>query len=124
VERLPCERAIRTDVECRLVDLVGAAEAARLVAAGGNQDTDEAVRLARRSRGRRSRPVSGWSSLTPTESSVTELAALGLSNPAIAERLVMSVNTVKTHLSHVYAKTGVTGRSRLAAEWALRSSET
>ena len=122
VARLPCEHGIRQDVERRLVDLCGADEAARLVAAGAAQDTDAAVRLARRSRGRRSRPVSGWSSLTPTESEVADVAARGLSNPAIAELLVMSVNTVKTHLSHVYAKTGVTGRSGLAAEWARRSS--
>jgi predicted ATPase/DNA-binding CsgD family transcriptional regulator len=122
VERLPCERGIRTEVERRLVDLAGAEEAAQLVATGRAQDTDAAVRLARRSRGRRSRPLTGWSSLTPTESEVADLAARGLSNPAIADRLVMSVNTVKTHLSHVYAKTGVPGRSRLAAEWDRRST--
>jgi predicted ATPase/DNA-binding CsgD family transcriptional regulator len=121
VERLPCERGLRTDVEGRLIDLAGADEAARLVAVGRSQDAHEAVQLARRSRGRRSRPVSGWSSLTPTESEVADLAASGLSNPVIAERLVMSVNTVKTHLSHVYAKTGVAGRSGLAAEWARRT---
>lgn len=124
VERLPCERELRTNVERRLVDLVGAEEAARLVAAGHAQDADAAVRLARRSRGPRRRPVSGWSSLTPTESEVAALAARSLSNPAIAERLLMSVNTVKTHLSHVYAKTGVSGRSGLAAEWARRSNKT
>lgn len=122
VERLPCERGLRIDVERRLVDLAGAEEAARLVATGRAQDTHAAVRLARRSRGRRSRPVTGWSSLTPTESEVADLAARGLSNPAIADRLVMSVNTVKTHLSHVYAKTGVPGRSGLAAEWGRRST--
>lgn len=123
VERLPCESGLRADVEARLVDLVGAEEAERLVATGRDQDTSAAVRLARRSRGRRGRPVTGWSSLTPTESEVADLAAQGLSNPAIADRLVMSVNTVKTHLSHVYAKTGVAGRSSLAAEWTRRSSE-
>ena len=53
---------------------------------------------------------------------MADVATQGLSNPAIAERLVMSVNTVKTHLSHIYAKTGVTGRSGLAADWARRSS--
>ena len=53
---------------------------------------------------------------------MANVAARGLSNPASAELLVMSVNTVKTHLSHVYAKTGVTGRSGFAAEWARRSS--
>lgn len=122
VERLPCERELRMAVERSLIDDAGASEAARLVAAGRAQDARAAVRLARRSRGRRSRPVSGWSSLTPTESEVAELAASGLSNPAIAERLVMSVNTVKTHLSHVYTKTGISGRGALAAQWARRSS--
>jgi len=122
VARLPCELGIRMDVEDRLADRCGPDEAARLVAAGGAQDTDAAVQLARRSRGRRSRPLIGWSSLTPTESEVAKVAARGLSNPEIAKLLVMSVHTVKTHLSHVYAKTGVTGRSGLAAEWARRSS--
>ena len=122
VKRLPCEHGLRVDLRGRLVDLVGAEEAERLVATGRAQDTPAAVRLARRSRGRRGRPITGWSSLTPTESEVADFAARGLSNPAIADRLVMSVNTVKTHLSHVYAKTGVAGRSGLAAEWARRSS--
>ena len=121
VERLPCERELRAVVDRRLDVLVGADDAAQLVAAGRALEVDAAVRLARRSRGRRSRPVSGWSSLTPTECEVADLAASGLSNPAIAERLFMSVNTVKTHLSHVYAKTGVPGRSGLAAEWTRRS---
>ena len=124
VERLPCERELRMAVERRLVDQAGTDVAARLVAAGRAQNTPAAVQLARRSRGRRGRPVSGWSSLTPTESEVADLAASGLSNPAIAERLVMSVNTVKTHLSHVYAKTGAAGRSGLAAEWARRPRAT
>ncbi len=122
VERLPCERELRTAVERGLIDQAGTDVAARLVAAGRAQNTHAAVQLARRSR--RGRPVSGWSSLTPTESEVADLAACGLSNPAIAERLVMSVNTVKTHLSHVYAKTGVAGRSGLAAEWARRPRAT
>jgi predicted ATPase/DNA-binding CsgD family transcriptional regulator len=124
VERLPCERELRMAVDRRLIDEAGPEGAARLVAAGRSQNTSAAVQLARRSRGRRGRPVSGWSSLTPTESEVADLAAAGMSNPAIAERLVMSVNTVKTHLSHVYAKTGVAGRSSLAAAWARRPPAT
>jgi predicted ATPase/DNA-binding CsgD family transcriptional regulator len=124
VERLPCEHELRMAVDRRLIDEAGPEVAARLVAAGRGQATPAAVQLARRSRGRRGRPVSGWSSLTPTESEVADLAAGGLSNPAIAERLVMSVNTVKTHLSHVYAKTGVAGRGSLAAEWVRRPPAT
>jgi DNA-binding CsgD family transcriptional regulator len=74
----------------------------------------EAVEYARRARGRRGRPSSGWASLTPTEQNVVRLAAEGLSNPDIGARLFMSRSTVKTHLSHVYAKLGVTNRTELA----------
>ena len=40
--------------------------------------------------------------------------AEGLTNAAIAKRLLMSQNTVKTHLSHVFAKLAVTNRTELA----------
>jgi predicted ATPase/DNA-binding CsgD family transcriptional regulator len=73
------------------------------------------VAYARRARGKRGRPASGWDSLTPTEESVVRLVADGLSNPDIAARLFMSRSTVKTHLSHVYAKLGVTNRTELAS---------
>ena len=75
----------------------------------------DAIDYTRRARGRRGRPASGWASLTPTEQSVVRLAADGLSNPDIGSRLFMSRGTVKTHLSHVYAKLGVTNRTELAA---------
>lgn len=87
------------------------AEAARLRAAN---DVRAAVEYARRARGKRGRPASGWASLTPAEQSVVRLAADGLSNPDIGSRLYMSRSTVKTHLSHVYAKLGVTNRTELA----------
>ena len=51
--------------------------------------------------------------LTPREHEVLELAALGLSNHAIATRLAISDHTVKFHLASVYSKLGV--RSRTAA---------
>jgi predicted ATPase/DNA-binding CsgD family transcriptional regulator len=81
-----------------------------------DEHTDLRTRVdyARRSRGRRGRPSSGWASLTPAEQSVVRLAADGLSNPDIGSRLFMSRSTVKTHLSHVYAKLGVTNRTELA----------
>jgi DNA-binding NarL/FixJ family response regulator len=42
------------------------------------------------------------------------LAVEGLSNPHVGSRLFMSRSTVKTHLSHVYAKLGVINRTELA----------
>jgi DNA-binding CsgD family transcriptional regulator len=53
--------------------------------------------------------------LTPREREITSLAATGLSNRAIAERLVVSVRTVEHHLEHAYRKLGVNHRSELAA---------
>jgi len=46
---------------------------------------------------------------------VIDLVADGLTNPEIAERLLMARGTVKTHLEHVYAKTGLRNRTELAA---------
>jgi len=76
---------------------------------------DEAVAYARRTRGARGRPSTGWASLTPTEEQVVALAVEGLSNPEIGARLYMSRGTVKTHLAHVYAKLGVANRTELAS---------
>ena len=64
--------------------------------------------------GERKRPSTGWASLTPTELAVVEQVRLGLTNPQIAERLLMSRDTVKTHLSHIYTKLGVANRTELA----------
>jgi DNA-binding CsgD family transcriptional regulator len=52
--------------------------------------------------------------LTSREEQVARLASLGLTNQGIADRLVVSVRTVETHLAHVYAKLGITGRATLA----------
>jgi len=82
--------------------------------ADGALDLPAAVDYARRARGKRGRPSSGWASITPTEVSVVRLAVEGLSNPDIGSRLFMSRSTVKTHLSHVYAKLGVSNRTELA----------
>jgi len=48
--------------------------------------------------------------LTRRESEVLALIARGLKNQEIAERLVLSPVTVKTHVNRVFAKLGVTDR--------------
>jgi DNA-binding CsgD family transcriptional regulator len=51
--------------------------------------------------------------LTPREIEVLALVAAGEPTAAIAGRLAISENTVKGHLTHVYAKTG--SRNRVQA---------
>lgn len=91
-------------------------------AEGRSLDAAEAAAYARRARGERGRPKAGWLSLTPTEEQVVNLVAEGLSNPQIGQRMFISASTVKTHLSHVFAKLGVTTRSELAAGSARREA--
>lgn len=52
------------------------------------------------------------SHLSDRELAVLTLLAEGLSNQEIADRLFVSLNTVKTHLSNVYMKLSVTRRTQ------------
>ncbi|MFN0030402.1 MAG: helix-turn-helix transcriptional regulator [Acidimicrobiales bacterium] len=85
------------------------------VAEGRAMSMDAIVAYARRARGARGRPQFGWASLTPTERLVAELVAQGSTNAEIATALLMSGATVKSHLTHIYAKVGVRNRTALAA---------
>ncbi len=56
----------------------------------------------------------GASGLTPTEERVVDLVVRGLSNRQVAAELVVSVSAVERHLTRIYRKLGVRGRSELA----------
>src|SRR6201991_5311458 len=53
--------------------------------------------------------------LTPREGEILSFVVNGLSNRAIASKLVISEETVKTHLSSIYRKLGVSDRTGAVA---------
>jgi DNA-binding NarL/FixJ family response regulator len=69
----------------------------------------------------RRRVPEAWGELTPQELQIAQLAAQGLSNKEIGERLFISSRTVGTHLYHLFPKLGVSSRAQLD-EALMRSS--
>jgi DNA-binding CsgD family transcriptional regulator len=56
-----------------------------------------------------------WSSLSAQELQVARMAAEGLSNRQIGERLYLSHRTVASHLYHIFPKLGISSRAQLTA---------
>lgn len=92
VLRLAVERGVHAPFAAHLLDLLGVGVGARPVPV---PDTGE--------------------TLTKREVEVLRLIAQGLSNRAIAERLVIGEGTVKSHVHRVLSKLNVTSRAEAAA---------
>ncbi len=89
----------------QLVEPIGARRIGRLV--------EHELALA----GGRRRHAGRSDELTPQERRIAGLAAKGLTSPAIARELFISAKTVDHHLSHIYAKLGITSRRELMRSW-------
>jgi DNA-binding CsgD family transcriptional regulator len=72
----------------------------------------EELRATGESVGRR-RPPDASERLTAQELQIAQLAARGLSNREIAERLFVSHRTIGSHLYHIFPKLGITARTQL-----------
>jgi len=72
----------------------------------------EFTRLRPRTAGRSATSPAALGALTPRETEVLRLVAEGLSNPEIADRLAVTEETVKTHVSRVLNKLGLRGRTQ------------
>jgi DNA-binding CsgD family transcriptional regulator len=103
------ERAVAREHLRRSLDLAHRCGAHALV-----QRAHEELRAAG---GRPRRPaLTGIDALTASERRVARLAAEGLANREIAQRLFVTQRTVETHLMHVFQKLGIRTRAALAPE--------
>jgi DNA-binding CsgD family transcriptional regulator len=68
-------------------------------------------------------PGESLTALSPREREVAGLAAAGMSNRDIAERLFLSPKTVESHLSRSYEKLGISSRAALAVAVERASAE-
>jgi DNA-binding NarL/FixJ family response regulator len=111
--------ALRAGARGYLTKDAGIAEISRAVQAAADHQTllDPVVHsrlIAAASGGGRPSPppASLPDELTPREAEVLSLIAQGLSNAEIAAALVVSEATVKSHINHVFAKTGARDRAQ------------
>jgi predicted ATPase/DNA-binding CsgD family transcriptional regulator len=112
--RIGCQHLYEADVASVREQLGDEFE--RQWTAGAVLDIEHAVEFARRGRGERRRPATGWDSLTVTERKVAALVADGRTNPEIASALIMGRATVKTHVSNILDKLSLANRTQIATE--------
>ncbi|TMC66775.1 MAG: hypothetical protein E6J16_00870 [Chloroflexota bacterium] len=73
---------------------------------------EEELKLAH---GRQHRRVTDPDALTPAELRVSNLAELGVRPQLIAGQLFLTLNTIETHLQHIYRKLGINSQRELIA---------
>jgi non-specific serine/threonine protein kinase len=110
-------RALLDDALATVVEQVGHPAAQRLQAEGRTMPVRELIGA-----GLERRPEEAWQvgvspPLTAREEEIAVMVAAGLTNREIAERLVLSVRTVETHVARALTKLGFTNRGQLTA-WA------
>jgi DNA-binding NarL/FixJ family response regulator len=64
----------------------------------------------------------GVEALTPSESRIAQMAAVGQTNMAIAQDLFVTLKTVEMHLTSTYRKLDIGSRAQLAHALAAQSS--
>ncbi|WP_338784602.1 LuxR C-terminal-related transcriptional regulator [Streptomyces sp. DG1A-41] len=116
----PALDEVAEELERRGFTLFAAEAHAQAVRAHGDpsaarRSRTRAVALARRCQGARTPALSGLvlGELTARQRQIVTLAAAGLSNRQIAERLTLSVRTVGNHLYSAYARLGASDRGAL-----------
>jgi DNA-binding NarL/FixJ family response regulator len=111
--------AMRAGARGYLLKGADRAEIARALATVGNGEVVFSAALAARvlawfSRGGQAQPAP-FPELTEREREILDLVARGLTNAAIARRLVVSDKTVRNHVSNVFAKLHVADRAQAVA---------
>jgi DNA-binding CsgD family transcriptional regulator len=116
----PLWSALRLVAEHELIQPVveGGAPIARLLRRVESRNGNDAiVRLARRAEALIATKGSAAPLFTAREAAVLARLEQGLSQPAIARDLFLSINTVKTYVKAIYRKLGATSRAEALAAW-------
>ena len=110
--------AIKAGAISYLLKDIGPAELAEAIRAAARGEAiihpKVAARLMQELRGNRSETINPYNNLSEREQEVLKLIAEGLSNAEIAEKLVLSEKTIKSHVSNILNKLHLADRTQAA----------